>query len=343
MISLDPRETAGKAVPELMMDNTRIRSEKQATILGVSIDSQLTFTSHCQNMAKKISKRTQVLSALAGKNWGIVANNLRSVYCSYVRPGGLYASEIWGPFLARTNINRLEVVNNRAAAIITGTPRGSPASAIKCEAMIQNIDLIIADGAAMQMVKYLELPEDHHLRKLAEREVTPRLKAKAENSFRPDWRRVTRNRVNELPQGMDPREAILRGKDAKNEERYQTETPPNSTHRQACNGEHLPRSVNRTRAEEMFLYRLRVNRETSLKDTKYRFRLSQNPICVHCDEEEPETTEHYLLKCTNWDRARKQHLGRNPTLTLLQTNHINIILFATSTGHFKSPDYQEGS
>ena len=124
VISLDPRETAGKAVPELMMDNTRIRSEKQATILGVSIDSQLTFTSHCQNMAKKISKRTQVLSALAGKNWEIVANDLRSVYCSYVRPGGLYSSEIGGPFLARTNINRLEVVNNRAAAIITGTPRG---------------------------------------------------------------------------------------------------------------------------------------------------------------------------------------------------------------------------
>ena len=83
--------------------------------------------------------------------------------------------------------------------------------------------------------------------------------------------------------------------------------------------------------------------ETSLKDTKYRFRLSQNTICEHCDEEEPETTEHYLLKCTNWDRAREQHLGRNPTLTLLQTNPINIILFATSTGHFKSPDYQEGS
>ena len=93
---------------------------------------------------------------------------------------------------------------------------------------------------------------------------------------------------------MDPREMILRGKDAKNEERYQTETPPNSKHRQAFNEEHLPRSVNRTRAGETFLYRLRVNRETSLKDTKYRFRLSQNPICEHCDEEEPETTEHYL-------------------------------------------------
>ena len=83
--------------------------------------------------------------------------------------------------------------------------------------------------------KYLEPSEDHHLRKLADREVTPRLKARAENSFRPDRRRVARNRVNELPQGMDTREAILRGKDAKNAERYQTETPPNSTHRQACN------------------------------------------------------------------------------------------------------------
>ena len=74
---------------------------KRGRDLGhITIDSQLTLASHAQNMRKQLNRRMSVLTALSGKNWGPSSNDLRSLYKTYDKPGGLYAAEAWAFFLS---------------------------------------------------------------------------------------------------------------------------------------------------------------------------------------------------------------------------------------------------
>ena len=70
---------------------------------------------------------------LAGRHWGISATDLKRLYRAYVRPGGLYAAEIWGTFTADFHIAHLKNCKNMAARSITRAPKGSPASQTRAE------------------------------------------------------------------------------------------------------------------------------------------------------------------------------------------------------------------
>ena len=123
VVSLDPRETAEKASKGLSFLGTPIQNNKEIKHLEVHLDTQMSFKKHESEIAKKINKRTQILQALAGKDWGVLAIDLSPLYKAYAKPGGLYDLEVWGPFLSKTELQTLETANNRATRLITGTPR----------------------------------------------------------------------------------------------------------------------------------------------------------------------------------------------------------------------------
>ena len=87
VISLDPRETAGKAVPEA--DDGQHKNQ-----IGETSDNSWSFhrlpadlhESLPEHGEENLEEDTSTFR-VGGKNWGIVSNDLRSVYCSYVRPG----------------------------------------------------------------------------------------------------------------------------------------------------------------------------------------------------------------------------------------------------------------
>ena len=75
LISVDPRETAGKAKLGITLLGKPIDYKKEVTILEVGIDSQLCFSPHACGAATKLKKRLQILRAVAGKSWGPSAQN----------------------------------------------------------------------------------------------------------------------------------------------------------------------------------------------------------------------------------------------------------------------------
>ena len=77
MVSVDPRECNGKADINFKLAGEVVTPLEEVEILGVTIDSQLTFASHAQNIRKKLKRRMSVLTALSGKNWGPTSNDLR--------------------------------------------------------------------------------------------------------------------------------------------------------------------------------------------------------------------------------------------------------------------------
>ena len=188
VVSLDPRETAGKASTGLNFLGTPIQNNKDIKHLGVHLDTQMSFKKHASEIAKKINKRTQILQALAGKDWGILAIDLSQLYKAYAKPGGLYDLEVWGPFLSKTELQTLETANNRAARLITGTPPGTPSAAAVIEANLTPIRMEVEETAALLLDRYSRFPDDYHLKELTAPGPRPRLKSRGEDSHRLDWR-----------------------------------------------------------------------------------------------------------------------------------------------------------
>ena len=134
VISLDPRETAGKATPHIHINHEPVLYTKNPTMLGVTKDPQLNFTEHARLAASNMAKRNSILATLSGKDWGLLANDLRHLYTSYVRPGGCYGAGVFFHFLSDSSAKKLESANYTAARAITGAPKGSPAAATCREA-----------------------------------------------------------------------------------------------------------------------------------------------------------------------------------------------------------------
>ena len=86
-VSVDPRETAGKAQPPLFMNGKSIGYNKNPVILGVTLDPQMNLTEHATSAKTKLRKRCNIIAALSGKNWGLKAKDLAHLYKAYVHPG----------------------------------------------------------------------------------------------------------------------------------------------------------------------------------------------------------------------------------------------------------------
>jgi len=71
--SLDPRETNGKAQPTTYFGPEKVSFESTPPLLGVTLDCQLTFGPHTDQLKKKISGRLKVLRSLSGRSWGPIS------------------------------------------------------------------------------------------------------------------------------------------------------------------------------------------------------------------------------------------------------------------------------
>jgi len=81
--SRDPQEVNGKVVPKIYFATTQIPFESTPKLLGITLDSQLTFGVHRMKVRKKMSSRLNVLRCTAGRSWGQHPASLRALYCTY--------------------------------------------------------------------------------------------------------------------------------------------------------------------------------------------------------------------------------------------------------------------
>ena len=85
--------------PRVKMADKLVPLEKKQKMLGVTLDTQLTFIQHCNNIAANMQKRNNVLKALAGSTWGwdketLLTTNrqLAAQYSSTAAPSGRHQS-----------------------------------------------------------------------------------------------------------------------------------------------------------------------------------------------------------------------------------------------------------
>ena len=325
-VSVDPRETAGKALPNLVLNGQPVGYEKKTSILGVTQDTQLRFSEHAKTARKKFLQRLNILKSLSGKDWGLRSVDLRHVCRSYVKSGAMYAYEVWGMCLSKSQIDSLETCNTMAGRLILGAPKGSPSVPVLTEAGLSRLHDDGIDQAAKLLDNCRRFPPGHPLKHLINRRPRQRLKSR-ESGLRTDWRTTALQRIAEIPDSTDPREALNLDKEERKRRRYMEEVSEQHIHRTISEGSSLAIAPERTRAEEVALYQLRLNRHPALASTACRHGKQESAKCTKCDMNEDENTTHFLITCPHWTNERLATLGHNPSLRCLQETPEDVLKF----------------
>ena len=94
--------------------STKLPSCHSTKLLGVVIDSQLSFKNHIDHLLAKLAPKLGLLRRLSCV---LPENVLSSLYMSIIQPHIDYCLSVWGSCI-QTDINAIQKLQNRAAPII---------------------------------------------------------------------------------------------------------------------------------------------------------------------------------------------------------------------------------
>ena len=106
--------------PQEKLSDHVLPLEKKPKVLGVTLDTQFTFTQHCNNITANVQQQNNVLKALAGSTWGCDKETLLTTYQAIGHSILSCCCHVWTPSLKDTYWSRLQWVQNWALRIATG-------------------------------------------------------------------------------------------------------------------------------------------------------------------------------------------------------------------------------
>ena len=178
--------------PSIIIDGKVLKHEPTPKLLGVTLDRQLCFSKHVDNVTKAATNKLKVLAKLAYSDWGSDKFQLFRVYQAVVRSRLDYAASAWQAWLSTTQMNRLETVQNKCLRAVTGQTRSTPVEALRLEAGTHSYKTISERLTLISYEKAARFPKGHPRRELFDNEVPPRNK-------RNSWRRKVKALSNILP------------------------------------------------------------------------------------------------------------------------------------------------
>ena len=154
-----PNKDRLEELPHLVVAGEEVPFKHEITLLGVTLNSGLTFSSHVDNIERKVNFRLRQMTALCSPAWGSSSHCRRSIYVAYVRSVMEYAAPAWAPFLSEARINRLEVIQNKAARLITGCARSTEVNSLLLESNLIPISVHFSILCAKQAERYRRFPK----------------------------------------------------------------------------------------------------------------------------------------------------------------------------------------
>ena len=168
--------------PIITANNIQLKHNTHPRLLGVVLDKTLTFSRQVEEVSLKVASKMRLLGAVANTKWGWSKYDLRKVYLSHIRSIICFASSGWHPWLSKTNVDKLEVLQNRCLRMISGQSKSSPIEALRAETGIPSISSQINANCLRSREKAFRLPPDHP-RRIALTESAP-VRLKNRNNFR---------------------------------------------------------------------------------------------------------------------------------------------------------------
>jgi len=108
----------GRPPPALSVSGNSIERVTCFKLLGVHVSNDLRWDKHIQSIATKVNSRLYYLKLL--KRAGLSTDELRSFYCTVIRPVLEYACVVWHHGLTQAQCDLLEALQKRALRIIFG-------------------------------------------------------------------------------------------------------------------------------------------------------------------------------------------------------------------------------
>ena len=118
LFTLDPSEYDKQLT--LHINQTLIPTIKHPKILGLTFDPKLNYNEHIEKTKSKAGKTINLLKALTSTSWGKQKETIATTYKAITRPTLEYANTIWSPIVSKTNINKLQTIQNTALRVATG-------------------------------------------------------------------------------------------------------------------------------------------------------------------------------------------------------------------------------
>ena len=107
------------------------------------------------------------MRSIAGADWGGSCGDLRGLYIAYVRSLLECCSAAFSPLLSATRLNELEIIQNKAARIMTGCVKATDIQSLLLEANLLPLKLQYDGQAAIATEKAARLPAKDPLQLLA--------------------------------------------------------------------------------------------------------------------------------------------------------------------------------
>lgn len=119
----------------IFVNNIALESVDCIKHLGVWLDSSLRWTKHIKETYEKSCKFLQIFKVLSGSGWGVHPQHLRRLYLSLIRSRIDYGSFLYDNS-AKTNVKKLDLLQNRAMRIVGGYVRSTPVYAMESDLCI---------------------------------------------------------------------------------------------------------------------------------------------------------------------------------------------------------------
>ena len=115
-----PDTHQAKTHPRILIEDSRLPLVQCPKILGVHMDTSLSFNKHSSHVAERVSGRNNILMALAAASWGQQKETLLMTYKAVGRSIINYAAPVWSTNLRDTNYRNIQYTQNEALRISTG-------------------------------------------------------------------------------------------------------------------------------------------------------------------------------------------------------------------------------
>lgn len=135
--------------PKLKLCNVELKYNKTAKFLGMHFDKYLSWTQHIEILLQRCQKDCYVLRSIKGKEWGTDKNCLFKIYQSLILSKINYGSIVYAT-AGESLLKQLQVMQNKALKIVTGTFRHTNTSAL----LIECAELPLELHREQNMLKY---------------------------------------------------------------------------------------------------------------------------------------------------------------------------------------------
>ena len=121
------------AMLPLTINDHQIEDVNSHKYLGIILDAPwLTCNKHIEYLVNKCRKRTNILIAIANKDWGVDREMLSRIYKALILIKINYGAEIYGT-AGDTMLKKIEAIQNMALRIIAGARNTSPIVSLQVE------------------------------------------------------------------------------------------------------------------------------------------------------------------------------------------------------------------